>query len=137
MRIDQGRGITMSDIAARARKYANALARNGQKLEIVVVDHIGLVRPSTRYAGNRVREVAEISDGLATLAKDRDCAVVGLCQLNRAVGGRDELRGVRLSRRARARPRSGRRSVGRPISHYHRRVIAVAPVERLAVRAAA
>jgi replicative DNA helicase len=90
--IDEQRGLTMADISARSRKHANELARHGEKLELIVVDHIGLVKPSSRYAGNRVREVAEISDGLATLAKDLDCAVVGLCQLNRAVEGRENRR---------------------------------------------
>jgi hypothetical protein len=41
--------------------------------------------------------------------------------------GGGELRCIRLSRRAREGPRSGRRGVGRSIPHYHRRVIAVAP----------
>jgi replicative DNA helicase len=92
IKIDEQRGLSMADIVARSRKHANELARYGEKLELIVVDHIGLVKPSSRYAGNRVREVAEISDGLATLAKDLDCAVVGLCQLNRAVEGRENRR---------------------------------------------
>jgi replicative DNA helicase len=92
LKIDEQRGLAMADIVARSRKHANELARYGEKLELIVVDHIGLVKPSSRYAGNRVREVAEISDGLATLAKDLDCAVVGLCQLNRAVEGRENRR---------------------------------------------
>lgn len=83
--IDEQRGITVADIASRSRKFAAQFERQGKKLRLVIVDHIGLVRSSTRYAGNRVRELAEITDGLATLAKDHDCAVLGLCQLNRAV----------------------------------------------------
>ena len=83
--IEEKRGLTMTDIAARARKAAARFDRKGQRLRLIVVDHIGLVRASQRYSGNRVRELAEITDALATLAKDLDCAVVGLCQLNRQV----------------------------------------------------
>lgn len=89
---EEQRGLTVGEIAARARKHANQLDRDGQKLEVVFVDHMLLVRPSSRYSGNRVREVAEISDGLATLAKDLDVAVVALCQLNRGVEGRENKR---------------------------------------------
>lgn len=92
MQIEEQRGLTLSEIAARSRKHAAQLDRDGQRLEVIFVDHIGLVRASNRYAGNRVREVAEISDGLATLAKELDCAVVGLCQLNRSVESRDNKR---------------------------------------------
>ena len=52
-------GITISDVAARARKLANELARKSQRLEVIHVDHLGLVRPSSRYAGNHERETAE------------------------------------------------------------------------------
>lgn len=92
LEIDEQRGLTLAEISARARKIAANFDRRGQKLEVLLVDHIGLVRASGRYAGNRVRELAEISDGLATLAKELDIAVLGLCQLNRGVEGRDNKR---------------------------------------------
>jgi replicative DNA helicase len=90
--IEEQRGLTMAEIAARARKTAAAYERAGNPLHIVVVDHLHIVRASNRYAGNRVRELAEISDGLATLAKELNVAVVALCQLNRGVEGRDNKR---------------------------------------------
>lgn len=90
--IQEERGVTLAEISARARKHAAALDREGRRLDVIFVDHIGLVRASNRYAGNRVREVAEISDGLATLAKELDTSVVALCQLNRGVEGRDNKR---------------------------------------------
>lgn len=90
--IEEQRGLTFGEIAARARKHANALDRQGRKLDLVIIDHMLLVRPSHRYAGNRVREVAEISDGIATLAKDMETAVLALCQLNRGVEGRENKR---------------------------------------------
>lgn len=90
--IEEQRGLTVAEISARARKQAGLLQRAGTPLEVVVVDHMHIVKASDRYAGNRVRELAEISDGLATLAKELDVAVIGLCQLSRAVEGRENKR---------------------------------------------
>lgn len=90
--IDDQRGLTMAEIAARTRAEAQRMERNGQKLGLVVVDHLGLVKPSGRYAGNKVQEVGEISDALATLAKDQDIAVLALHQLNRGTEGRENKR---------------------------------------------
>jgi len=90
--IEEQRGLTVADIIARATKLAGKLSKDGTPLGLVVVDHIGLVRASDRYKGMRHRELAEISDGLATLAKDLDVAVIGLCQLNRGVEGRENKR---------------------------------------------
>jgi replicative DNA helicase len=90
--IEEQRGLTVAELCARARKHQAKLAREQRAIDVLIVDHIGLLRASSRYAGNREREVAEISDALATLAKDMDIAVVGLCQLNRAVEGRENKR---------------------------------------------
>lgn len=90
--IEEQRGLTVAELCARTRKHQTRLSRDGTALDLLVVDHIGLLRPSSRYAGNREREMAEISDALATLAKDLDIAVLGLCQLNRAVEGRENKR---------------------------------------------
>jgi replicative DNA helicase len=90
--IDDQRGLTMAEIAARTRSEAARFDRSGQRLSLVIVDHLGLVRPSGRYAGNKVNEVGEISDALATLAKEQDVAVVALHQLNRANEQRDNKR---------------------------------------------
>lgn len=92
LRFEEQRGLTIAEIQARTRRAVTDSERKGKRLALMVVDHIGLVRPSNRYAGNRTREVAEISDGLATLAKDLDIAVVALSQLNRGVEGRDNKR---------------------------------------------
>jgi replicative DNA helicase len=90
--IEEQRGLTMAEIGARSRKTAAAFERAGNPLQVVIVDHLHIIKSSDRYAGNRVRELAEISDGLATLAKELNVAVVALCQLNRGVEGRDNKR---------------------------------------------
>lgn len=90
--IDDQRGLSMAEIAARTRAEAQRLEREGKTLGLVIIDHLGLVRPSGRYAGNKVQETGEISDALATLAKDQNVAVVALHQLNRGTEGRDNKR---------------------------------------------
>lgn len=92
IKAEEQRGLTLAEIASRARKMANAFDKIGQRMTVLVVDHMGLVMPSGRYKGNRVQEVGEISDGLATLAKDLNVAVIALCQLNRGVEGRENKR---------------------------------------------
>lgn len=92
MMIEEQRGLTLAEISARARKIQAAFDRNGQSFDVMVVDHIGLVRASNRYAGNKVAEMTELSDGLATLAKELDVAMLALSQLNRGVESRDEKR---------------------------------------------
>lgn len=90
--IDDQRGLTVAEIAARARAEAQRFEQAGKRLGLVVVDHLGLIRPSGRYAGNKVQEVGEVSDALATLAKDQDVAVLALHQLNRNTEARDNKR---------------------------------------------
>lgn len=92
MVIDDQRGLTVSEIASRARKIKKKMEDDGGHFDLIVVDHLGLVKPSGRYAGNKVNEVGEISDGLATLAKELDVCVLALQQLNRGVEGRENKR---------------------------------------------
>jgi replicative DNA helicase len=89
LEIDQQDGLTISQIATRARKRNLQLARKGRRLGVIIVDHLHLIRASARYSGNRVAEVTEISGGLKSLAKELDVAVVALAQLNRALEARE------------------------------------------------
>ena len=50
--IEEQRGLTITDIAVRARKVAAKYESEGGSLEVVFVDHMLLIRPSQRYAGN-------------------------------------------------------------------------------------
>ncbi|MBO6549101.1 MAG: DNA helicase, partial [Rhizobiales bacterium] len=55
-----------------------------------VVDHLGLVKSTTQKP--RTIELGDITDELATIAKDFNIAVVVLCQLNRSLESRDNKR---------------------------------------------
>ncbi|MFD0936411.1 DnaB-like helicase C-terminal domain-containing protein, partial [Methylobacterium trifolii] len=79
-------------IAARARQMRMRAERQGIPLAAIIIDHIGLIRPSKRYQGNRVQEMTEISSGLKGLAKELGIPIVGLSQLNREVEKRQDKR---------------------------------------------
>jgi replicative DNA helicase len=53
------------------------------RFDIVIIDYLQLVKPADRYKGNRAGEVAEISGDLKRMAKELNCHVVLLSQLNR------------------------------------------------------
>jgi replicative DNA helicase len=90
--IDPAPGLTVSQIAARARRQRQILERQGRRLGPVFVDHMHIVRPSNRYSGARVNEVGEISAALKGLAKELDVPVIALAQLSRALENRDDKR---------------------------------------------
>jgi len=92
IRIDPQGGLSAAQIAARARKHKHLLERQGRTLDLVVVDHLHIMRASNRYAGNRVAEVTEISSALKALAKELNAPVVALAQLSRQVENRDDKR---------------------------------------------
>jgi len=70
------------------------MAAAGVTLGVVCIDHMGLVTPSDRYAGNKVAEAGEVSGRARALAKELDCCVVLLCQLSREVEKRDDKRPI-------------------------------------------
>ncbi len=90
--IEQEAGLTLGHIAARARQMRARAEFQGTSLAALVVDHIGLIKPSQRYLGNRVQEMTEITAGLKGLAKELGIPVLGLSQLNREVEKRPDKR---------------------------------------------
>lgn len=85
-------GLTVDDIGFEVRKQQRRLKRQGKSLDVVIVDHMGHVKPSDRYKGSKTNEVGEVSAGLLKLAKDLDVVMVALCQLNRGPEGREDKR---------------------------------------------
>jgi len=92
MLIEEASGPSVMQIMAKTRKAQVHFERAGKRLGLVIVDHIGKVRPSNRYKGNKVHEIGEVSQALAQLAKIEDVAVLALVQLNRGVEGRENKR---------------------------------------------
>jgi len=86
--IDDNPHCTVMEMRAKARRTK---ARQGS-LGLVVVDYLQLMTPLTRRAENRQVEVAEISRGLKILARELDCPVMALSQLNRQLEYRADKR---------------------------------------------
>lgn len=94
MHVDPSARLTFAEIAAKARRLKSEMAADGIPLAVVCIDHMGLVTPADRYAGNKVAEAGEISGRARALAKELDCCVLLLCQLSRDVEKRDDKRPV-------------------------------------------
>jgi replicative DNA helicase len=92
MVIEDQRGVTVAEIAARVRAHAQRFERDGKRLGLVVIDHLGFIRATGRYAGSKVNEIGEISEALGSLAKEADVALVVLHQLNRGTEARENKR---------------------------------------------
>lgn len=89
--MDRG-GMTIADIRSQALQQAQRLEAQGKRLEVICIDHLGLIKPSGKYTGNKPAETEEISAALKALAKELNIAVVALVQLNRGVEGREDKR---------------------------------------------
>jgi replicative DNA helicase len=89
LHIDETPGLTPSELRANARR----LARQCGKLGLIVVDYLQLMSGSNSDGGdNRATEIGEISRGLKMLAKELQCPVIALSQLNRSVETRTDKR---------------------------------------------
>ncbi len=88
LHIDETAGLTASELRANARR----LARQCGKLGLIVVDYLQLMSGSSGDNENRATELGEISRGLKMLAKELQCPVIALSQLNRSVETRPDKR---------------------------------------------
>lgn len=90
--IDDASGITMAEIRAKTETMLEDAEARSVKLGMLVVDHLGLIKPSARYSGNRNNEIGEITSGFKSMAREYDLAVLLLSQLSRQVEQRDNKR---------------------------------------------
>lgn len=85
--LDDNPNVSVMEIRGKARRLASRVGQLG----MVVVDYIQLMTGRTS-AENRQVEVAEISRGLKVLARELQCPVVALAQLNRGLEQRADKR---------------------------------------------
>lgn len=89
IQIFDGAGQTVSEMRSKVRQVMNQFP--GKK-PVIFIDYLTLIRPSQFYGGNAHQQVTEISKDLKQMAKDFDCPVVCLAQLNRSVESRQDKR---------------------------------------------
>ena len=84
--IDDSGGLTVSEIRRKCRKLKNS----DSGLDLIVIDYLQLLSSSSKYAGQRVQEVSEISRDIKKLAMELDVPVIALAQLSRSVEQRKD-----------------------------------------------
>ena len=84
--IDESPCLSLAQIRARSRKMKR---QNG--LDMIVIDYLQLMQ-MPKGSDNLAARVGEVTRGLKALAKEMDCPVVCLSQLNRAVESRGDKR---------------------------------------------
>ncbi|WP_422802357.1 replicative DNA helicase [Telluria beijingensis] len=87
--IDETPALNPIEMRARARR----LARQCGKLGLIIVDYLQLMQGS-KPGDNRASEISEISRSLKGLAKELQCPVIALSQLNRSLEQRPNKRPV-------------------------------------------
>jgi len=88
--IDDTPGLSPTDMRSRARRVAR---ENDGQLGLIMVDYLQLMRVPGNSEG-RTAEISEISRSLKGLAKELNCPVVALSQLNRSLEQRPNKRPV-------------------------------------------
>jgi replicative DNA helicase len=89
MFIDETPALSVIDLRGRARR----LARQQGRLGLVVIDYLQLMSGSGGNE-NRATEISEMTRSLKSLAKELNCPVIALSQLNRSLEQRPNKRPV-------------------------------------------
>jgi replicative DNA helicase len=90
IRIDDERGISMAQLASRARRWRATTAKDA-KHAMIAVDYLGLIQPDAEdRQATPYQQVSKLTRDLKTLAGNCGCPVIALAQLNRQVEMRDD-----------------------------------------------
>ena len=88
--IDDSSALPPNELRSRARLVAK---NHGGKLGCIMVDYLQLMKVPG-MGDNRVGEISEISRSLKALAKEMNCPVIALSQLNRSLENRPNKRPI-------------------------------------------
>lgn len=89
--IEDSSGLSILQLRAKARRMWQQYG-----IKLFVIDYLQLLHSTARRAENRQQEIADISNGIKSLAKELDVPVIVLSQLNRELE-KDKDRKPRLS----------------------------------------
>lgn len=78
--IDDTPAITLMELRTKCRRL-----KSEHDIGLIIVDYLQLMQGSAKDSGSREQEIASISRGLKSLAKELDVPVIALSQLSRAV----------------------------------------------------
>lgn len=78
--IDDSGSLSIMEIRAKCRRL-----QMEKGLGLIIIDYLQLMEGNGRYGDNRVQEIAEISRGLKSIARELNIPVLALAQLSRAV----------------------------------------------------
>ena len=88
--IDETPALNPIELRARARR----LSRQCGRLGLIIIDYLQLMSGSSSAGENRATEISEISRSLKGLAKELNCPVIALSQLNRSLEQRPNKRPI-------------------------------------------
>lgn len=81
--VDDDPDQTVGEIALKTRKLVK-----DRNVGLAVIDYLQLVKPN-KSTGNRVTDVAQVSEGIRKMSRTLGIPVIALAQLNRESAGRD------------------------------------------------
>ena len=91
--VDDEGATPLATIRARARRWRTDKQQGGaHRHAVIAVDYLGLIGGADKLGDNREQFIAGISRGLKALAKELDCHVCALAQLNRQCEARADKR---------------------------------------------
>jgi replicative DNA helicase len=90
MYIDDTSGISPTEMRSRARR----IAREHDGISLIVVDYLQLMQVKDGNVESRTNEISEISRSLKGIAKELNCPVIALSQLNRSLENRADRRPI-------------------------------------------
>jgi replicative DNA helicase len=90
--IDDSSGLSILQLRAKARRMWQQYG-----IKLFVIDYLQLLNSTSRRAENRQQEIAEISGGIKSLAKELSVPIIVLSQLNRELEKRGPGERPRLS----------------------------------------
>ncbi len=90
MYIDDTSGISPTEMRSRARR----VAREHGGVSLILVDYLQLMQVKDGNVESRTNEISEISRSLKGIAKELNCPVIALSQLNRSLENRSDRRPI-------------------------------------------